>query len=384
MNIYINAYDGACSLGISKMQIIQNIFAKIPSITKNTIQSRDFMVGKIENLPDFDRNIKEVYNTRTNLIFHQVLQNLNEPLDKLFKKYSKDRIAVVIGTTTAGVEENYKSMPDISPNLFYSRNSLSNASEFIKEYLGLKSLAFGISCACTSGAKVFIEAARLLESNLCDAVICGGVDSLNTLTIYGFDSLDILTPPQDNAMPFSKNRNGINIAEGGALFILSKDRSNIKLKGFCANNDAFHITKPNENFIAQKNAILLALKMANLDPSEIDYINLHGTGTYANDKMEANLINDIFPQTPCSSTKGVMGHTLGAAGALEAMVCSEIINQSSINNQSQLPPHYYDEVYDLDIPKICLIEEKINKNIKNALSLSFAFGGDNSVIILGV
>ena len=381
MNIYINAYDGICSLGNSKTQIMQNIFAKIPSITKHTIQSKDFMVGKIENLPNFDIDIKEIYNTRTNLILYQVLQNLKEPLKNLFKKYSKDRIAVIIGTTTTGVEENYKSMQDIDLALFIARNSPSNPSEFVKEYLDLHSLAFSISCACTSGAKVFIEAARLLESNLCDAVICGGVDSLNTLTIYGFDSLDILTS-QGNAIPFSQNRDGINIAEGAALFILSKDESNIKLKGFCANNDAFHITKPNEDFIAQKDSILLALKMANLNASEIDYINLHGTGTFANDKMEASLINDIFPKTLCSSTKGLMGHTLGAAGALEAMVCAEILNQK--DDQNPLPPHYYDEIYDLNIPKICLVEKGINKNIKNTLSLSFAFGGDNSAIILGV
>ena len=381
MNIFINAYDGICSLGDSKTQIMQNIFAKIPSITKHTIQSKDFMVGKIENLPNFDIDIKEIYNTRTNLILYQVLQNLKEPLNNLFKKYSKDRIAVIIGTTTTGVEENYKSMQDIDLALFIARNSPSNPSEFVKEYLDLHSLAFSISCACTSGAKVFIEAARLLESNLCDAVICGGVDSLNTLTIYGFDSLDILTS-QGNAIPFSQNRDGINIAEGAALFILSKDESNIKLKGFCANNDAFHITKPNEDFIAQKDSILLALKMANLNASEIDYINLHGTGTFANDKMEASLINDIFPKTLCSSTKGLMGHTLGAAGALEAMVCAEILNQK--DDQNPLPPHYYDEIYDLNIPKICLVEKGINKNIKNTLSLSFAFGGDNSAIILGV
>lgn len=382
MRVYINAYDGVCSLGSSKIQIMQNIFKKIPSITKNKIQSKDFMVGKIQNLQNFDRDIKEVYNTRTNLILYQVLQNLKEALDNLFKRYSKDKIAVVIGTTTSGVEENYKSMPNINPRLFFSRNSLSNPSDFIKEYLGLKSLAFGVSCACTSGAKVFIEAARLLESNVCDAVICGGVDSLNTLTLYGFDSLEILS--KNNAVPFSKNRNGINIAEGAALFILSKDESSIKLKGYCANNDAFHITKPNEDFVAQRDSILKALKMANLDLDDISYINLHGTGTYANDKMEANLINTIFPKTMCSSTKGLMGHTLGAAGALELMICSDILNQSTINNKAYLPPHYYDEVYDSEIPRICLVEKQISTNIKNTLSISFAFGGDNSAIILGV
>ncbi|MBR6611440.1 MAG: beta-ACP synthase, partial [Campylobacter sp.] len=314
MSIYINAYDGICSLGNNKNEIMQNIFKCKPSVTKNQIQSKDFMVGKIENLQDFSKDVKEIYKTRTNLILHHLLLNMQEPLNELFTKYSKERIAVIIGTTTAGVEENYKSMQKIEPQLFFTRNSLSNASEFVKDYLGLKSLAFSASCACTSGAKVFIEAARLINSNMCDAVICGGVDSLNTLTLYGFDSLEILS--QKNSIPFSNNREGINISEGAALFILSKDRSDIQLKGYCTNNDAFHITKPNENFSAQKDAILNALKMSNLKPTDIDYINLHGTGTNANDKMEANLINDIFPNTLCSSTKGLMGHTLGAAGAL--------------------------------------------------------------------
>ncbi|MEE3711443.1 beta-ketoacyl synthase N-terminal-like domain-containing protein [Campylobacter devanensis] len=382
MSIYINAYDGICSLGSNKNEIMQNIFKCKPSVTKNQIQSKDFMVGKIENLQDFSKDVKEVYKTRTNLILHHLLLNMQEPLNELLTKFSKERIAVIIGTTTAGVEENYKSMQKIEPQLFFTRNSLSNASEFVKDYLGLKSLAFSVSCACTSGAKVFIEAARLLESNLCDAVICGGVDSLNTLTIYGFDSLEILS--QNNALPFSNNRDGINISEGAALFILSKDIADIKLKGFAANNDAFHITKPNENFTAQKDAIISALNMANLNTSDIDYINLHGTGTNANDKMEANLINDIFPNTSCSSTKGLMGHTLGAAGALEALICANIINQSLQNSQSQLPPHYYDGIYDKELPKINLTRLNTNSKIKNCLSISFAFGGDNSAIILGV
>lgn len=382
MSIYINAYDGICSLGNNKNEIMQNIFKCKPSVTKNQIQSKDFMVGKIENLQDFSKDVKKIYKTRTNLILHHLLLNMQEPLNELFAKFSKERIAVIIGTTTAGVEENYKSMQKIEPQLFFTRNSLSNASEFVKDYLGLKSLAFSVSCACTSGAKVFIEAARLINSNMCDAVICGGVDSLNTLTLYGFDSLEILS--QKNSIPFSSNREGINISEGAALFILSKDRSDIQLKGYCANNDAFHITKPNENFSAQKDAILNALKMSNLKPTDIDYINLHGTGTNANDKMEANLINDIFPNTLCSSTKGLMGHTLGAAGALEALICANIINQNLQNNQSQLPPHHYDGIYDKELPKINLTKLNTNSKIKNCLSISFAFGGDNSAIILGV
>lgn len=382
MSIYINAYDGICSLGNNKNEIMQNIFKCKPSVTKNQIQSKDFMVGKIENLQDFSKDVKEIYKTRTNLILHHLLLNMQEPLNELFTKYSKERIAVIIGTTTAGVEENYKSMQKIEPQLFFTRNSLSNASEFVKDYLGFKSLAFSVSCACTSGAKVFIEAARLINSNMCDAVICGGVDSLNTLTLYGFDSLEILS--QKNSIPFSNNREGINISEGAALFILSKDRSDIQLKGYCANNDAFHITKPNENFSAQKDAILNALKMSNLKPTDIDYINLHGTGTYANDKMEANLINDIFPNTLCNSTKGLMGHTLGAAGALEALICAQVLTQSIENGNSDLPPHYYDDMYDKNLPPINLIKSNLKKEVKNSLSLSFAFGGDNSVIILGV
>lgn len=381
MSIYINAYDGICALGNNKKEIMQNILKAKPSATKSKIQSKDFMVGKIENIQNFNQNIKEVYKTRTNLILYQLLQNMQSSLDELFAKCSKDRIAVVIGTTTAGVEENYQTMDTINSKLFFARNSLSNASDFIKDILELNSLSFSVSSACTSGAKALIEAARLLNSNLCDAVICGGVDSLNTLTIYGFDSLEILS--QSNAIPFSNDRDGINISEGAALFILSKNRSDIKLKGFHSNNDAFHITKPNESCQTQKDAIISALKMANLNPNDIGYINLHGTGTKANDKMEANLISDIFDDTPCSSTKGLMGHTLGAAGAIEAMICAMIIEQSIKNNQSLLPPHYYNGVYDKELPKINLINLGLNSKIKNCLSISFAFGGDNSAIILG-
>ena len=162
-----------------------------------------------------------------------------------------------------------------------NRNSLANPSEFIADFYGLSSVAFSVSTACTSGVKAIITAKRLLESGICDAVICGGVDSLNTLTINGFDSLGILSARETN--PFSKNRDGINIGEGAAFFVASRDEiSNLVIAGEHSNCDAFHMTQPDFSGQMQTQCVQKALRAANL--SSVDYINLHGTGTQANDK----------------------------------------------------------------------------------------------------
>ena len=380
MKVYINDFGGICSAGETSSEILKTICENKTCVEKIHCLNKDFMVGKIKTLKyPLKEGLPRHFQSRTNLILYQVLLQIQDSIRCAIKEYGADRIGVVIGTTTTAVEENFKEIHHIDLETFTKRNTLSNPSAFVAHIFGLQSLQFGISSACTSGGKALVSARRLLEKGLCDAVICGGVDSLNTLTIFGFDSLDILS--QKRSVPFSKNREGVNLGEGAAVFLMTKKKSLIEFKGFGGNNDAFHITKPNSSCEAQSVMIQQAMQMANV--KSIDYVNLHGTGTLANDSMESELIHTMLKDVPCSSTKGVMGHTLGAAGALEAMVCLELLRQSQQDNVT-LPLHCFDSAVDANLPIINLITNIQKTRVKNTLSLSFAFGGDNCALIFGV
>ena len=207
-------------------------------------------------------------------------------------------------------------------------------------------------------------------------MICGGVDSLNTLTINGFDSLGILSARETN--PFSKNRDGINIGEGAAFFVASRDEiSNVVIAGEHSNCDAFHMTQPDFSAQMQTKCVQKALEAANL--SSVDYINLHGTGTQANDKIEAKIVHSLLPLVPASSVKPLIGHTLGAAGAIESALCAMLCAKG----ETALPPHVYDGVYDDEIERVNLVKFGQRAVVNSAMSLSFAFGGDNAAIVFG-
>ena len=358
---------------------------------------KDFMLGVCEHLAPLPRETPTRFCSRTNTILYNALLNGQNLIKEILE--SCEKIAIIIGTTTTAIEENYQR---IAKNKYLQDfSALDNPACFVRNLYHIVGLSLGISSACTSGAKAIIEGARLIKSNLCEAVICGGVDSLNTLTINGFDSLNILSPKQSRA--YASDREGINIGEGAGVFVLVDSKIveakphlasdfRVELKGYASNNDAFHITQPREDFAMQELLLQDALKCANLSPTDIDYINLHGTGTKANDEMEANTfayaLQGGLKSIPASSIKPFIGHTLGAAGAIEAGVCAELVLQSlgggSAKNESaksNLVPHIYE--FDKNLPKITLAQKGDSTKVRNALSVSFAFGGDNSAIIVG-
>lgn len=349
---------------------------------------REIFVGKCDDLLPLPQSTALAFKTRTNEILYNAILKLEPLILELIRCVGKENIAVSLGTTTTGIGENYLAIAQSyakynaidfgSIDYVLERSALSNPAEFLREYFELDSIHFGLSSACTSGGKAVIQGARLLKANLCKAVICGGVDSLNHLTISGFSSLDILS--SGISKPFTAQRDGINIGEGAGIFVLIASEVledypqleayfKVALLGYKSNNDAFHITMPSQDISTE----LLS------DFSEVDYINLHGTGTIANDKMEADLIALNFPATPASSIKPFIGHTLGAAGGIELGICAEIILASIENGTSLLPPH----IYSSDFDNIRLVKKGESKCVKRALSTSFAFGGDNSAILIG-
>ena len=371
-NISITKYSAICNLGNSIDEIFDNALLgwRNFSFSDNVIQDKVFPFGIVKTeLPDIE---KEEFNIRGNRMVLHCLNSMKEEINSLLKKYNKDEIGVVIGTTNSGIE-------DFQKTGIKKHTEICNHAEFVRDLLGLKGFFAGVSTACTSGVKAFSLAQRLLNNGICKAVITGGVDNLAKLPCYGFHSLEVLS--DDFANPFSKNRKGINIGEGAAMFIFERDTEGINLLSIGETSDAFHAATPNPEATQAKRAIELALKSANLSPKDIDYINLHGTGTIANDSMEAKAVNNIFgDKVLCSSTKPLTGHCLGASASIEAALCCKLLD----DQQNRVLPHIYDGEYDTSLPKINLAQKGSKlENLSICMSSSFGFGGTNSVVILG-
>ncbi len=373
--IFITDFAVTCNLGANKQEIYENAIRGDSShftFSEDFVKGAIFPLGKI-NI-DLPKISDENFNIRCNKLLLKCLQEIN--IKRITEKYLPNKIGIIIATTNSGIEEfaqtNIKSYLEIG-----------NPSEFIKKHLGLTGFRASVSVACASGIKAFSMAKRLLENNICDCVIAGGSDSLSNLAIHGFNSLELLS--KQISIPFSKNRNGINIGEGAALFILEKESFNsesIEIAGIGETSDAYHYSTPEPTGTEAMKAIKLALQEASISSSEIDYINLHGTGTISNDIMEANAINKIFGENIfCSSTKPLTGHCLGAAASIETALCCILLNK--INGNKLIYPHIYDNEYDKQIAKIKLAEQNTKlEKLDTILSNAFGFGGANAVMIL--
>jgi 3-oxoacyl-[acyl-carrier-protein] synthase-1 len=257
--------------------------------------------------------------------------------------------------------------------------SASYPAEFIARKLSITGPAFTIATACASGASAIVRGAELIRAGICGAVIAGGADVVSDTVLAGFHALEAVS--NSLCIPFSKNRKGINLGEGAAFFLLdTTENSAVELLGAGESADGYHITAPGTDGAGPVKAIKAALLDAALEPEQVDYVNLHGTGTILNDKAEALAMTAVFRHPPpSSSTKPVTGHTLGAAGALEAAIC-----WMTLNEQRGLPKHCWDGEKDAELsfyPQI----PAWNAPLKNGvcMSNSFAFGGCNVSLVLG-
>ena len=375
MGIKITAYEALCNLGLNIDEIYSRAvngeifhFTEEKSLIKNYL----FRLGKINlNLNDIEN---KDFNIRCNNLIKYTLNLLKKQIEELLNSYGSNEIAVIVATTNSGVDEY-----EISLNKRHSE--LGNPADFVKEYLNLNNIAITVSTACSSGVKAFSIARNYLKSNIAKAVLVVGVDTIAKVPLFGFSSLEILTPMQTN--PFSRNYTGINIGEACTCFIVEKDSSKrgINILGIGENSDVFHSTTPDPEAKEVKNAIYQALDDASINKNEIDYINLHGTGTLANDTMEAEAINSIFgEEVPVSSTKPLTGHCLGAAANIEIALCCHLLR----NFKGKLLPHIYDLEYNPELKPIKLVNTSDNYEKCNiCMSNSFGFGGTNAIIILG-
>jgi len=256
----------------------------------------------------------------------------------------------------------------------YQRQEIGSPAAFVAAHLGLDGPAYTLSTACSSSARALASGRRLLALGLCDAVIAGGADSLCALTVNGFAALEAVS--DQPCLPFSPNRRGINIGEAAALFLMTPEPGGIQLAGYGESSDAHHISAPLADGSGAQAAMQAALNMAGVSVAQVDYVNLHGTATAQNDSMEAQAIYQLFgEQAPCSSTKALTGHTLGACGALEAAFCWLALREGC------LPPQVNDGVIDSALAPIRLATAEAAP-LRRALSNSFAFGGNNAALLL--
>ncbi|MDG2961320.1 beta-ketoacyl-ACP synthase [Bisgaard Taxon 10/6] len=357
--------------------------------------TKNYTLGRVATtLRPFAGNLPTEHCSRNNQLLWHALQQIEPQIRQVITTFGKHRIAVVIGTSTTGVDENievFKSAAetrDWAWRTFNQQQQIFSApADFVAYQYGLQGMSYGLSTACTSGARALISAARLLQSGLCDAVICGGVDTLSPLTVSGFDSLSVLAEQRTN--PLSENRCGINIGEAAAVFVMTREilseQPAIQLLGYGSSSDAYHMSSPHPQGEGAITALKNALKMTALSPAQIGWVNLHGTGTLHNDQMEVLAVNQVLgEQVPCTSTKSYTGHTLGAAGALEAAIVWAVISRQH-NPQGKLPAQLWDKQQDSALAQIRITDGNSYWQSPRRIgaSSSFAFGGNNAVLILG-
>ncbi len=303
-------------------------------------------------------------------------------------RYGRRRIGVLLGTSTSGIlqtEQAYRrrdpadgALPD--DFCYRTTHNTYSAADFVRTVFRLGGPAAVVSTACSSSAKVFASASRMIAAGLIDAAIVGGVDSLCLTTLYGFNSLELLSP--EPCRPYDAERAGLSIGEAAAFVLLERTADNLDanavlLLGAGESSDAHHMSSPHPEGMGARMAMAAALDAAGLAPADSDYINLHGTATPSNDAAEGRAVAALFgTQVPCSSTKGATGHTLGAAGGLEAVICALALQQGF------LPGGINTRRVDPGIPLHYLTGNR-QATPSRVLSNSFGFGGTNCSLVLG-
>ena len=333
------------------------------------------------------------YDCRNNRLLLAALAQIEPAVQAACERYGAARVGVILGTSTSGIGAGEAALGaaqvrcpsngahdganDGAP-FNYVQMEIGSTAPFAAAALGLQGPALTISTACTSSAKAFATARRFLQLGLCDALVVGGVDSLCELTLRGFAALESTSLELTN--PMSVNRAGINIGEGAALFLMSREEGPAVLAGIGESSDAHHISAPDPSGAGGEQALRAALADAGMSPEAIGYVNLHATATRKNDEMEARLMSRVFPRgVAASGTKPLTGHTLGAAGATElAFAWLALVGQSAA-----LPRHVWDGLADPALPPLDLVEGDRHLLPGQAvMSNSFAFGGSNVSLVL--
>ena len=389
--LWLSHFTATSSIGRGLDQTLSTLKEQRSGLSPCTFDTVDLktFVGEVAGLDDvkLPSHLSE-YDCRNNrLAWLGLMQDgFDEAVRAAIKKYGRQRIGVFLGTSTSGILQTELAYRHRDPEtgtlpvgfVYRTTHNTYSVADFVHRHFDLSGPAVAVSSACSSSAKVFSSARRMMEAGLIDAALVGGVDSLCLTTLYGFNSLELLS--KEPCRPYDAKRNGLSIGEAAAFALLEKNPQGcdgIMLLGIGESSDAYHMSSPHPEGLGAKIAMQDALKMANLAPSDIDYINLHGTATPSNDAAEGIAVHALFgSNTPCSSTKGATGHTLGAAGGIEAVISALALIHDFMPggiNTRQIDP-----ALNLDY----LLQSREQK-IQRVLSNSFGFGGTNCTLIFG-
>lgn len=327
--------------------------------------------------------------SRNNALTLAALEPIESEVRDAIRSVGAERFGVVMGTSTSGASDTERALTALRatgrlPAWFdYAQLELGGAAAFPADLLGTHGPAYAISTACSSGARALASARSLLALGLCDAVLAGATDTLCGLTTNGFASLHALSDDPPN--PMSANRSGLVLGEGSALFLVTREADGIQISGVGESSEAHHMSAPDPDGAGAEAAMRAALADAGLSPGDIAYANLHGTATPQNDAMESLAFARVLGDgVPASSTKALVGHALGAAGAIEAGFCWLVLDRAAPGALRPIP-HVFDGVPDPTLPALRLVldEKPVPVGRKaHVLSNSFGFGGNNCTLVL--
>ncbi|RQS11014.1 beta-ketoacyl-ACP synthase [Burkholderia sp. Bp9002] len=388
-SVYLHALGMVNALGGNVDEIVDALRDGVsPGMGHSSADGGDAFAGRVLTALDIaPPDALAHFDCRNNRLLLAALAQVAPAVDAAVARYGPARVGVVIGTSTSGIraaEEAFahRAATGAMPAAFdYRQMEIGTAAPFVRAALGLAGPAYTLSTACTSSAKAFAAARRLLRLRLCDAVVVGGADSLCELTMQGFASLESVSPVRTN--PMSRNRCGINVGEGAAVFVMCRDEGEIRLAGVGESSDAHHISAPDPEGGGAEAALREAIADAGVTPAVIGYVNLHATATRHNDAMEAGVMARVFPDgVPASGTKPLTGHTLGAAGATELAFA-----WLALARDIALPVHRWDGEADPALEPLDLVQtsRRLGGDGRGqyAMSNSFAFGGSNASLVLG-
>jgi 3-oxoacyl-[acyl-carrier-protein] synthase-1 len=391
MTLYLNECAVVCALGDSHAALKRQLFddaASALALSDACSPGRALPLGRVTAaLPDAG-HLPLRQRSRNNRLALAALAQIRPAVDAAIARFGADRVGVVIGTSTSGVSATeealraHRDSGELPPAFHYGQQEMGSPAATLSQLLGVSGPAYVHSSACSSSAKALASAARLINMGLCDAVLTGGVDTLCDFTVAGFSALESVSAARCN--PLSANRNGINLGEAAALFLMSAEPATVALCGWGESSDGHHMSAPDPAGGGARLSMTAALARAGIEAADIDYINLHGTATLQNDAMESRAVADLFgPHVHVSSTKPFTGHTLGAAGALEAALCWLAMQDDNV--EGKLPPHLWDGAQDPALPvlNVAAPGARLGRPLRWALSNSFAFGGSNATLVLG-
>lgn len=386
MNIEIIDYDSCSAAGINLKTLRESLKQHKSGLIKNNLPGSDLdtWIGAVSELATV--NDLGQWQSRNNALAALGYEQgtIKQTVSGLIKKYGAARIGLVMGSSTSSIdrtEEAYTKLNDNSLADAFKQPFVHNPhapSLFAAHLTGIEGPSLTINTACSSSAKVFATGARWLEAGIVDAVLVGGVDTLCLSVLHGFNSLQLLSA--NPCKPFDKHRDGINLGEASGFAVLQRagentNSSGIRLAGYGESSDAHHMSHPHPDGLGAKMSMTQALERAGLRAEDIDYVNLHGTSSRANDLIEGQLISELFPATTrCSSTKAWMGHTLGAAGITEAIIAMDTLKTHVIPGSKNLET--LDEALTLTIQA-----EDEHRTCQHVMTNSFGFGGNNCTLL---